>query len=234
MPKLKSLYHLIRNDIEEKIRKGVYKSGQKIPFEHELMAQYGCSRMTVSKALGALSEMGLIERRRRAGSFVRLPRLNSTVLDIPDIQTQIEARGEAYRFVCLSQTIRDAHDENERELTGGGPVLHIRGVHYINDRPLAYEDRLINIDAVKGAKDIDFMGHSPGHWLLQAVAWTRSETQISAINADMHTAKHLSVRLNTACLVILRKTWHEALRITTVKQVFDSAAYQLSASLQRP
>ena len=54
------------------------------------------SRMTVNKALTPLDEGGLIERRKRAGTFVRLPRLDSTVLDIPDIQHEITARGAAW------------------------------------------------------------------------------------------------------------------------------------------
>jgi len=34
------------------------------------MAQYGCARATVNKAVSALAAAGLIERHRRAGSFV--------------------------------------------------------------------------------------------------------------------------------------------------------------------
>jgi GntR family histidine utilization transcriptional repressor len=37
------------------------------------MARYRCSRMTVSKALSELAQADLIERRRKAGTFVRRP-----------------------------------------------------------------------------------------------------------------------------------------------------------------
>ena len=47
-----------------RILSGEWPPGHRIPFEHELTARYGCSRMTVSKALGELVEAGLIERRR--------------------------------------------------------------------------------------------------------------------------------------------------------------------------
>ena len=56
-----------------RILSGEWPPGHRIPFEHELTARYRCSRMTVSKALGDLVAAGLIERRRRAGSFVRRP-----------------------------------------------------------------------------------------------------------------------------------------------------------------
>jgi GntR family histidine utilization transcriptional repressor len=87
-----------------------------VPSELELMAQFGCSRMTVNKAMSALAKEGLVVRRRRAGSFVARPRVHSTVLDIPDIQAQIGARGEAYRFDLLDRRTRKARagDADER------------------------------------------------------------------------------------------------------------------------
>ncbi len=45
------LHRRIRSDIAERILSGEWPPGFRIPFEHELMADYDCSRMTVSKAL---------------------------------------------------------------------------------------------------------------------------------------------------------------------------------------
>src|SRR3546814_1431580 len=61
-----SLDARIRADIEARIRSGAWPPGHRIPFEHELTATYGCSRATVSKALGALARAGIIDRRKRA------------------------------------------------------------------------------------------------------------------------------------------------------------------------
>ena len=63
-----TLNQRIRGDIERRIHSGEWPPGHRIPSEHELTLAYGCSRMTVNKALGALAEAGMIERRRRAGS----------------------------------------------------------------------------------------------------------------------------------------------------------------------
>ena len=75
-----TLYKQIRLDIERRILTGEWPPGHRIPFEHQLMARYGCSRMTVSKALSELAQADLIERRRRAGTFVRRPKFLSAVL----------------------------------------------------------------------------------------------------------------------------------------------------------
>ena len=51
------LLHRIRADLESEIRSGRFKPGDRIPFEHELMKLYGCSRMTVNKVLTELAKL---------------------------------------------------------------------------------------------------------------------------------------------------------------------------------
>src|SRR5258707_13033254 len=93
-----TLYKQIRLDIERRILTGEWPPGHRIPFEHELMARYGCARMTVSKALSELAQADLIERRRRAGTLVRRPKFLPAVLTIPDIPAEITALGRNNRY----------------------------------------------------------------------------------------------------------------------------------------
>lgn len=217
------LHQRIRRDIEARILSGDWQPGHRIPFEHEIMAQYGCARMTASKALSALAEAGLIERRKRAGSFVARPRLHAMVLDIPDIQSEVTARGDAYAFRLLERAVRKADTDL------AGEVLAIRGLHLVNDRAFGLEDRRISLAAAPEAAAVDFAGISPGAWLLQHVAWTEAENRILAVAADAATAKALELPKGTACLAVERKTWRGPERITTVRQVFPGDAYDLVA-----
>ena len=225
------LHQQIRAEIERKILSGAWPPGHRIPFEHEIMAQHGCARMTVSKALTALVEAGLIVRRRRAGSFVAHPRLHSMVLDIPDIQSEIAARGEAYAFRLLQRQIRRARADREDEvaLAGQGELLILRGLHVAGGRPFGLEDRLINLAAAPDAATVAFEEVSPGAWLLQHVAWTEAENRISAVSADVRTAHLLEVPTGAACLAVERRTWRGTERITHVRQVFPGEAYDLVA-----
>src|SRR5947207_15803761 len=84
-----TLYKQIRLDIKRRILTGEWPPGDRIPVEHQLMTRYGCSRMTVSKALSELAEADLIERRRRAGTFILPTTFLSTVLAIADIRAEI-------------------------------------------------------------------------------------------------------------------------------------------------
>src|SRR5215470_11559408 len=96
-----TLYKKIRLDIERRILSGEWPPGHRIPFEHELMASYRCSRMTVNKALSELAQADLIERRRRAGTFVRRPKFLSAVLKIADIRAEIGALGRSYGYELM-------------------------------------------------------------------------------------------------------------------------------------
>ena len=102
-----SLYQRILSEIRARILSGEWQPGHRIPFEHELSVEYGCSRMTVNKAMSELAKSGLIERRRRSGSFVSRPRSQAAILEIHDIRTEVQALGLPYRYQLMSHRTRD-------------------------------------------------------------------------------------------------------------------------------
>jgi GntR family histidine utilization transcriptional repressor len=230
-PKDRSLHKRIRADIAERISSGAWPPGHRIPFEHQLMAEYGCSRMTVNRALSPLAESGLLVRRRRAGTFVSRPKIHSVLLDIPDIQAEIVGRGEPYKFELLSRKIRAANRRNaqELELAGSGHVIALRCLHRASGRPFALEERLINLFAVPEAEAVDFAATPPGTWLLAHVPWTEAEHRISAVNLPKSTAAVLGVEPSTACLSLERKTFRGEDHITYVRLLFPGDAYDLVA-----
>ncbi len=218
----------IRSDLESRIRSGDWAPGRRIPTERELMEQYHCARMTVGKAIGALVSEGLIERRKKAGSFVARPQVRTAVLEIPDIAAVILARGETYRFELIACRRLAADEDLDARFSDTGDRLAIDGVHIASDRPFAHEHRLISLDAAPGAADADFGERSPGSWLLDNVPWTVARHRITARQAgDLATA--LGATRATACLQVERWTWRQADPVTYVRQVFPGDRYDLVA-----
>ena len=227
----RSLHQRISLDLEAQIRSGAWPPGFRIPFEHELTTQYGCARATVNKAVSALVAAGLIERRRRAGSFVARPHVQSAVLRIPDIQAEITARGQAYGYDLLSRRRRKVHagDPDEAALGVAGMVLDLHCRHRADGLPFAVEHRIISLAAAPEAAEVDFANVPPGTWLLQHVAWTEAEHRIGAVNPDVATARLLRVKVADACLSVRRWTWRVGQGITYVRQIFPGDAYDLVA-----
>lgn len=227
----KGLTRRIRSEISDRILSGAWPPGHRIPFEHELMAQYRCSRMTVNRALGPLAEAGLIVRHRKTGSFVSRPRIHSVVLDVPDIATEVTGRGEPYGYDLLSRKARSAtrRELEDLGLDSAADVLALRCLHRASGRPFALEERLINLGSVPEAESVDFGTIAPGSWLLGHVPWTEAEHRISAANVSRSTASILAVEPTAACLVLERRTWRGADKITHVRLTFPGEAYDLVA-----
>ncbi len=219
----------IRADIEARIASGDWPPGHRIPFEHELVTQYGCARATVGKALTALVRTGLVERRRKAGTFVASPHVHSAVLEIPDIGKAIADRTGSYRFELLTSDIgRD--DGLSGNFAVGTSVRRITGMHHGKGGPFAFEDRLISLSCVPEAAVADFATQSPSAWLIQSVPWTQARHRISAVAASAEVAKHLAVPRHTACLLLERWTWRVGEPVTYVRQTFRGDQFDLVAT----
>lgn len=68
------LYKQIVKSLLDEIEQGVYREGDKLPTEAELMDQFGVSRITVRSAIKELEEAGTVERTRGKGTFVTMSR----------------------------------------------------------------------------------------------------------------------------------------------------------------
>jgi GntR family histidine utilization transcriptional repressor len=226
-----SLHQRILSDISEKIISGAWAPGHRIPFEHVLTQEYGCSRMTVNKALTELAKSGLIERRRRSGSFVRQPRSQAAVLEIHDIKTEVLALGLPYRHELIERRKRKATaaDRGVLDVEEGTPLLQLTCVHFAGERPFCLEQRLINLATVPEADNADFSSAAPGAWLIAQVPWSAAEHRIGATAADRAVAKALDIAKGAACLVIERRTWTGGQPITRVRLTYAAESHTLVA-----
>jgi len=223
-------YAKIRHALQSAIISGDWPPGHRIPSEQQLRARYRCSRMTVSKALSALADSGLIVRRRRSGSFVAEPAERS-VLQIQDIEQDVLHSGKDYRIALLARSERKAGASDARRLkiAAGVPVLALQCLHFVDGQPWVLEDRLINLSAVPAARRADFSVRSPGSWLLAQVPWSEAEHQIRAVNATAEVARALRIADGFACLVVERRTHHASQPITHVVLSYSGNRHQLVA-----
>lgn len=226
----------IRAEIESKIRSGEWPPGHRIPFEHELVGRYACSRATVSKAVTALVAAGLVERRKRAGSFVAKPRVHAALLEIPDIANVLTARGERYRFALAERAVAERPPFPDLEIGPelAGPCLVLVGLHVANDQPFAHERRVISLNEVPHAAQVDFTADPPGSWLLRHVPWSEARHRVAAVNPAPSVAAALGISQSVACLRIERSTWRVGRQVTAVVQTFPGDRYDLVGQFAPP
>ena len=224
-----SLSQRILDDIAERIVSGEWPPGHRVPFESELAAQYRCSRMTVNKAMSQLARSGLIERRRRSGSFVARPRGQAAVLEIHDIRTEVEALGLPYRYELVSKLSRRATAADRLHFEARGRILALTALHFAGGRPFSLEERLISLDSVPEAAKEGFAETAPGAWLIARVPWSAAEHTIRAVGADAPTAAALEAAEGSACLVVERRTWSNEMPVTFVRLTYAGDSHALVA-----
>ncbi len=226
-----SLHQRILSEIEDSILSGDWRPGHRIPFEHELTTQYKCSRMTVNKVMTQLAKAGLIERRRRAGSFVTRPHSQSAVLAIQTPKAEVQALGLPYRHELVRRSRRKSSsaDRQKLGLAAPGPVLALVCRHFAGPRPFCFEDRIINLGAVPEAGEVDFTMTAPGSWLVERVPWSAAENRIRAVAADDAAGEALQIATGTPCLVVERQTWRLDKPVTVVRLIYPGSDYELVA-----
>ena len=226
-----TLHQRILSELQGNIVSGDWPPGFRIPFETDLAETYGCSRMTVNKVLTELARSGLIERRRKSGSFVRQPRAQSAVLEISDLRSEVESLGLPYRYQLISSQKHKAKADERQHLglLKAATVLSLECIHFAGKNPFCFEQRIINLDAVPDATAADFMSLAPGPWLISRVPWSAAEHMIRAMEADEAMADALNTRIGTACLVVERRTlWQEAY-LTWVRLSYVGSSHALTA-----
>lgn len=212
-------FRAVMAEILTRITAGPWGPGTLLPNEVELAESFGCSRTTMNRALRELADMGLLDRKRKSGTRVRMTPLRAATFQMPMVRSEIEKSGEVYTYQCIAQDAGTAPDwlAQRMGLAPGTQVLHLVCLHFANARAFQLEDRWINLAALPDAKSQDFAAISPSEWLIAAVPYSQVEVSFLAIAADAVIARHLDQNPGEPVLCLERATWWQNAAITLVR-----------------
>ena len=224
-------YRDIKEAVLRRIHAGEWPPGALIPSEADLAAEYGTARGTANRAIRELAETGLVERRRRAGTRVTHRAGRSALVAIPIVRAEIEAAGRRYGYALLDRRIEPGDQRHIGRLDpqAGAPVLALSCLHLADGEPHQLEDRLIGLDVVPDARDVDFTATSPNEWLVRAVPYSRSEHIFSAATPTEDDRGRLRLRPDEPVFLIERRTWLGAKPVTWVRLAHPGARYRMAS-----
>jgi GntR family transcriptional regulator, histidine utilization repressor len=200
-----------------------------MPSEADLTAQFGVSRMTVSRAIRELQADGLVERAQGVGTFAApLHRVSST-LTIHDLHDEIEARGHHHHAAVHLQCAEPAPAALAAQLgvKPGSRVFHTLIVHFENGQPLQCEDRYVNPACAPGYLGVDFTQTTPTHYLFEVTALWRAQYAIESACATEQEAALLKIEACEPCLIVVRRTFTREAPITIARLVHPGSRYGL-------
>ena len=102
MSKTDNKYQTVRRQLIEALRADEF-GGDRLPSDRDLAARYGVSYMTARRAVSSLADDGLVERRARAGTFVRAQSRERLALPTVNIICSMLVSGSIEELIRLAQ-----------------------------------------------------------------------------------------------------------------------------------
>ncbi|RQO81255.1 histidine utilization repressor [Acidovorax sp. FJL06] len=226
-----ALYEQVKDHIARKIQEGIWRAGDRLPSENELVTQFGISRMTVNRALRELVEQGRIVRVAGVGSFVAEDKPQSTLLQIANLAGEIRQRGHDYRCDVLAVERISATLEVAAalDLRTGESVFHSLCVHREDGLPVQLEDRHVNPRQVPQFSAQDFTLLQPSEYLVRNVPFDQIEHVVDAVMPTAEQATLLEMSPQEPCLLLTRRTWSRGVPITVVRCLHPATRYRLGS-----
>ncbi len=134
------LHHQVYVDLLAALDSGELRIGERLPPERELARMYGCSLITVRRALDELSREGRLQRSQGRGTFVLPPRLDVGETDV-SFTEEMQRRGldAETRLIASRPEAASEGVAAALELELGSPTLYVERLRLAGGEPLLLE-----------------------------------------------------------------------------------------------
>ncbi|MBB2177380.1 histidine utilization repressor [Gluconacetobacter johannae] len=202
-------YEQVKAFIIERIDRGEWEVGHRLPSEHELVEQLGVSRMTIHRAMRELTADGIVRRAQGVGTFVAQPANRVELLEIRDIVDDIVASGHQHRAEVIAvETVRaDSDLATAFEQRPGARLFRSLIVHYEDDLPIQMEERYVSPHFAPDYLEQDFAQTNPHRHLYGIAGPEEIEHVVFAVTPPLDICTLLQLDKPAACLQLIRRTW---------------------------
>ena len=151
------LHHQVYLDLKAALDEGEWSVGDQLPPERELATRYGCSLITVRRALDELTREQRLERTRGRGTFVLAPRLDRDIADTLSFTEEMRQRGLApeTRLVSAGPGVASETVAEALDLPVGAPVLLLERLRLAAGTPLLFEQATLPARRFPGLLEAD-------------------------------------------------------------------------------
>ncbi|ETX28779.1 GntR family transcriptional regulator [Roseivivax isoporae] len=231
--KARRVYLLLRDDILS----GVHPQGSVIPGEQKLAETLGVSRVTVRRALDALAEDGLIERRAGSGTRVRAGEGGRTMsADLTTLIPQLVEMGRhSARLLSFSYGPAPAQVAQAMGLSDGDRVQIAVRVRLADGEPFSHLTTHVPEDIASSYSEADLAG-TPLYQLLERSGVTVQDAHqsVSATLASPQVAEALGVATGTALLSLRRVVRDDSGRgVEHLQALYRPDRFELNMALAR-
>lgn len=227
-------YARVKQFLKQGLGIGRWAPGALMPSDSQLVAQFGVSRMTVTRALRELQAEGLVTRVQGLGTYAAHLAQVSAKLTIRDLHEEIAARGHRHHaHVHLAREERTPRAlAPQLGLAVGAPVFHTLIAHFEDGVALQCEDRYVNPTCAPDYLKTDFTRITPTHYLLQVAPLWEAQYSIEAGAPSAREARALGITQREPCLIIVRRTVNRGVPITLARLVHPGSRYRIEGQFK--
>jgi len=233
-------YRKIVSELLSSISDGDYPVGSTLPTESELCAKFDASRFTVREALRWLSEHGIVERRRGAGTTVTATGpSNAFVYRLSSISELLKYPSETYRQNLFKGVIHaDPELSSRLECPVGTQWYRISGLRLSDssDKPISWSDIYVLPEYEAFLAD-EGEGRMPVYEQIEQATGTiiyDAVIRIHASSLNGNLASQLKVAEGTPALTIVRRYLDEQGRnFETTVTVHPEKRFEYSMHIAR-
>jgi GntR family transcriptional regulator len=135
------LYSRVETVLASEIADGNLKIGDQLPTEDSLITRFEVSRITVRRAIQNLVSRGLVEIRRRKGTFVAAPKITQELTElsgfVEDRRARTDLCGGRSMMVVPTATVTDSVTLRQDTLRYAQDLIAGKGRFMPNDHPIA-------------------------------------------------------------------------------------------------
>ncbi len=135
------LHHQVYLDLKAALDEREWRPGDRLPTERDLAQRYGCSLITVRRALSELVREQRLERTRGRGTFVLHPRIDRDFAGDLSFSEEMQTRGldPATRLIAARPESAGEAVATALGLEPGSPTLYLERLRLADGEPLLLE-----------------------------------------------------------------------------------------------
>ena len=153
------LHHQVYLDLRAALDAGEWRPGDLLPPERQLAERYGCSLITVRRALSELTREGRLDRRRGHGTTVLRPRIERDFGATLSFAQEMADRGlePETRLVAARPESAGEHVATALGIEAGSPTLYLERLRLAGGEPLLLEQVHLSAERFPGllASDLE-------------------------------------------------------------------------------
>ncbi len=200
------LYVQLAELFRQRIHKGVWRQGEKLPSLERLADEFSVARVTVRQAIDRLARDGLVSPQRGRGTFVTAAPQRDRWLKV---ETSLRNLVDVYRDT--RPTVLNIDEATRSPLLGSADgiaaehYVYMRRIHSLQDRPYCVID--IYLDATifaKNAKRFRAETVIPILTAMRSVQIVSARQVLTISTADLEVARHLGIQVNAPVAEVRR------------------------------